>query len=388
MKLLLVTSGFPLHGEVAAQFLPDLIRELNRRDCHVHILTQNTRSRQTERLTLWDGCDITCFGWGGGDTPLVQLFERRIGGAALALQYIHRAIAAGKCLAREWQPDLVFAEWLVPGGLIANRIARYAGRPYATRALGSDVNLAARNPFVRMVVRFVVRRAAALFADGFDLCRKTTELADGKECHFAATTRTLGEERTEFRPAPDAGTFTTCTVGRLHRVKGQDILVEAQGALAARGAAVRSYIVGSGEDQENLAEQARRLGVSEWVALTGRLGDGDITDLLAHVDCVVIPSRSESIPVSLSEAVRAGKPLIVTDVGDMKHLVETYGLGLVVPSEDPTALAEAIETMACTEDRSQYVRQRDEVLEVLSSAGAAEALMSEFRRALAVRNGS
>ena len=75
----------------------------------------------------------------------------------------------------------------------------------------------------------------------------------------------------------------------------------------------------------------------------GRLADAELYALYAACDCVVIPSRSESIPIVLSEALQAGKPLIVTDVGDMGSIVREHHLGEVVPSEDPPSLARAMQ---------------------------------------------
>ena len=59
-------------------------------------------------------------------------------------------------------------------------------------------------------------------------------------------------------------------------------------------------------------------------------------------DCVVIPSRSESIPLVFSEALRFDRELIVSDVGDMGTLGRQYGVAWVIPPEDPMALRAAM----------------------------------------------
>jgi glycosyltransferase involved in cell wall biosynthesis len=78
---------------------------------------------------------------------------------------------------------------------------------------------------------------------------------------------------------------------------------------------------------------------------------------------VVIPSRSESIPMVFSEALQAGKPLVVTDVGDMGTLVRRYGLGKVVPPERPDLLAQAMREMAA-EDRGRYAPGIEQALKL------------------------
>jgi glycosyltransferase involved in cell wall biosynthesis len=63
-------------------------------------------------------------------------------------------------------------------------------------------------------------------------------------------------------------------------------------------------------------------------------------------DCVVIPSRSESIPLVFSEALRFNKNLIVTDVGDMGMLGRQYGVAWVIPPENVMALKEMMKRRA------------------------------------------
>jgi glycosyltransferase involved in cell wall biosynthesis len=70
--------------------------------------------------------------------------------------------------------------------------------------------------------------------------------------------------------------------------------------------------------------------------------DDDLISLYAASDCVVIPSRMESIPVVFSEALAFDKGMIVSDVGDLGLLGREYGVAQVVPPENPAALKEAM----------------------------------------------
>ena len=81
---------------------------------------------------------------------------------------------------------------------------------------------------------------------------------------------------------------------------------------------------------------------------------------LAACDCVVIPSRMESIPVVFSDALQMGRPLIASDVGDMGTLLRAHPAGLVVPPEDATALCAAMLQMAAG-DRSRYAPRIQEL---------------------------
>jgi len=128
-------------------------------DCEIHVLTQNCDSEQTESAILWEGCNITYFGWKGGETPLVEVLKKGLSGIILAFQYFRNGIKTGKKIAKEWKPDFIFAEWLVPAGLIANRISKKTNIPYTARALGSDVLVLGKKPIFKNIVRFVAKNA-------------------------------------------------------------------------------------------------------------------------------------------------------------------------------------------------------------------------------------
>ena len=382
MKMLLITSSFPNDKSIGGVFIPDTIRTLNSLGVQVHVLTQNCDGSDSITKTLWDGCSITYFGWRGGDIPLVELMRRRIFGIPLAFQYFINGYLSGKTICRHWPPDIILAEWLIPSGLIAAIISKFTNIPYWCRGLGSDVYLASKNSLIRPFIKYVARNSAYLFADGFDLCRKTSALADGKECYFAATARKLENKKSDFLHLDDTGLFFTfCSIGRLHRVKGFDFLIKACSLLQKKNINFRCYIVGEGEEKEALENLIKSSDLDKNVILTGRLEDGDISDLFRHVDCIVIPSLSESIPLVLSEGVNANKPFIVTNVGDMGYLAEKYKLGYVVEKENYNDLAEALIKMSNVKIRASFYDKHnyDELSSILSPDSGAKAIYEKIK---------
>jgi glycosyltransferase involved in cell wall biosynthesis len=382
MKMLLITSSFPNNKNISGVFIPDTIKTLNTLGVQVHVLTQNCAGSDSITKTLWDGCSITYFGWHGGNIPLVELMKKRISGIPLAFQYFINGYLSGRAICRHWHPDIVFAEWLIPSGLIAAIISKSTKIPYCCRGLGSDVYLASENLLIRPFVKYVARNSKYLFADGFDLCRKTSELANGRECYFAATARKLDNKKSDFRPLDDSGFFTFCSVGRLHPVKGFDFLINACSLLQKKNINFRCYIAGEGEEKEKLKYLIDSLDLEKKVILTGRLEDGDISDLFRHIDCIVIPSLSESIPLVLSEGVNAHKPLVVTSVGDMGYLAEKYKLGYAVEKENSHELAEALIKMSDAKIRASFYDKRnyDELSSILSPDSGAKAIFEKINQ--------
>ena len=385
MKILLITSSFPKDGIVGGMFIPDTVRILGELGASTRILTQNCFSTGTYTEKFNSSCDVTYFGWNGGDIPLVSLFrKKKLTGIFLAAQYFINGFREGLRICKEWKPDMILAEWLIPAGLLARLLSFAAKTPYSCRALGSDVYLAAENALIRPIIKNVAKNSSLLFADGFDLCERTRALAKGKPCHFAATARYLDSKRSDFSFPDDSNRFTFCCIGRLHPVKGQDILIKACDILRRKGVAFRCYLVGTGEELNNLAGLIENYSLQNDVILTGHLEDGDITYLLQKVDCAVIPSRSESIPMIMLEVVTAGKPLILTNVGDMGFLARKYNLGYIVKVEDYDKLAEALVSMSDSKTRdSFYDKERyDALAAILSVEAGAKTIYEKIKELL------
>jgi glycosyltransferase involved in cell wall biosynthesis len=381
MKLLLITSSFPQNNRISGMFILDTIKALNRLGVDAHILTQNCDSRETYTELFWPGCKVTYFGWNGGEIPIVSLLGKGVYGKTLAVQYFINAFFTGKNICKDWKPDTIFAEWLIPAGLIAALLSKYCRIPYCARSLGSDVYISAQKALLRPFIKYAAKHASFLFADGFDLCKKTSALANGAECNFAATARKMSGGKSTFQSRRQPELFTFCCIGRLHNVKGQDVLIKACELLSKKGINFRCYLVGAGNEKNNLERMINDLSLSESVLLAGRLEDGDIAELLQNIDCVVIPSRSESIPMILLEAVAAKKPLVVTDVGDMRLLAEKFNLGYVAKREDFIDLAEFLIKMNDPEIRNSFYNKEryEELMSLLSIESGANVIYHKIK---------
>jgi glycosyltransferase involved in cell wall biosynthesis len=125
-------------------------------------------------------------------------------------------------------------------------------------------------------------------------------------------------------------------VGRLTPEKGADVLVR---ALAAQVGANGLLIVGDGPQHGWLESQVA--GATIPVRFCGY--QQDVTPFLAMADVFVQPSRSEGLPFAALEAMAHGLPVVASRVGGLPGAVD--GAGLLVPAEDPTALATAMRTV-------------------------------------------
>lgn len=128
------------------------------------------------------------------------------------------------------------------------------------------------------------------------------------------------------------------SVGRLHPVKGHDVLLRACARLVEHLPAVRVCIIGEGGFRGELEALARQLGIQSRVDLPGELDAEEVRAHMGAARCFVLPSRSEGLPLALLEAMAAGLPVVASGVGGVPEVL-AGGVGWIVPPEDAAALS-------------------------------------------------
>ncbi len=151
-----------------------------------------------------------------------------------------------------------------------------------------------------------------------------------------------GDERAGIRKELgfDDRDVVLITVASLKPLKRIDALLDAAAALKRGGARVRVVVVGDGPDRDALRALAARLEIEEECWFAG-LRD-DVDRLLRAADVFVLSSRTEAFPNVVLEAMATGLPVVTTDVGSVREMVEDHRSARIVPVGDDEALAAAI----------------------------------------------
>ena len=151
---------------------------------------------------------------------------------------------------------------------------------------------------------------------------------------------TRERRRADLGIAPDER-IILC-IGRLSKEKGQLDLVAAIDRLRQMRPAepVRLILAGDGPARPQIVEAIQSMGLSGQVTLAGHIPD--IGRYYQAADLVVIPSLSEGSPNVLLEAMAAGIPVVATPVGGIPEIVTHGESALLVPPQNPGAMAEAI----------------------------------------------
>ena len=345
LNICLITSSFPSRPDdiVQAPFLIDFIKGLKKRGHRVFVFTQD---RSGEREEFLKDVNVKWFPWFRSKKPLVQLNPLSPVDFFKILSLFLNGRRELFAFVRENEIEACFALWIVPGGYFANQAFRQTKIPYSVWSLGSDMYRYGSNPFLYRTMRRIIEEARGVFADGFDLSKRIEERF-GRKCFFLASTRTI-EKIGPDKPGKQEGLkrpedpYRFLFVGRIEKVKGIDLLLQSMASLKEEALSAHLTVVGSGGLDgwaRSFIKDKRLEGYISWV---GNVPDETLALLYESSDCVVIPSRSESIPLVFSEALKFNKDLIVTEVGDMGMLGRRYEVAWVVPSEDVMALKESM----------------------------------------------
>lgn len=146
------------------------------------------------------------------------------------------------------------------------------------------------------------------------------------------------EARARLGLPPEA--YVVAGIGRLVPIKGFDLLVEALAEVAARVPDTHVLLIGEGAEREALEARAAELGVAERLHITGSVTD--VIGRLAGADVLAAPSRNEGMGRVLVEAMALGLPVVGTRVGGIADVILDNECGLLVPSDDASALANAL----------------------------------------------
>jgi len=158
------------------------------------------------------------------------------------------------------------------------------------------------------------------------------------------TARFDWNEETRSKKRDELGlkdSFTWLAVGRLTEAKNYSLMLKAFKHFENQN--IRLLIVGQGEDEDSLKKLSEELGLSEKITWLGRRSD--VSELMAASDGYLMSSLWEGLPMVLLEASASALPVVATDVGGNKEIVQESKSGFIVPSSSENELVSAMNSV-------------------------------------------
>lgn len=157
--------------------------------------------------------------------------------------------------------------------------------------------------------------------------------------------------KTNFPPPSE--TIVSCSIGRLYSEKSLDVLIEAISIIANSGVAIRHFHAGKGSEETALRALVSKRQLADVFYFVGEIDN--ISDFLFDKHLLVHSSKFEGFPNVLMEAMACGKPIVSTDCGDARYIIENGRNGYIVKIGDYDAIAEKILVISTSlEKRLQF----------------------------------
>jgi glycosyltransferase involved in cell wall biosynthesis len=236
-------------------------------------------------------------------------------------------------------------------------------------------------PVLKPIFKRVLRDAAAVQANSSGLRDLATQTSRSAEIEIIYN----GVDCEQFQPAVRSGPqqpIHLISVCRLIERKGVGDLIDALPLIKEALGGVKLTVVGEGDLEAELKEQAGRLGLTDEIDWLGFVEHDRLPELYQQADIFVLPSHYEGMSNSLLESMAAGLAVVVTDTGGTGELFRENGM-IVAPGQ-PKSIADAViklgrdarglfasaarsreiaETFSWTEVARQYVETYERVLE-------------------------
>jgi glycosyltransferase involved in cell wall biosynthesis len=259
-----------------------------------------------------------------------------------------------KQIIEEFKPDIVHTH-AAKAGALGRRAAVACGVPVIVHTYHGHVFHSYFGSFKTQLYKFIERRLAKK-TDGI-IAISPLQKEELSEIHricpaekikviplgfdLGKFQENLSEKRRLTRQQYGLGDtdVAVAIIGRLAPIKNHGLFLDVVERLSKENIRARYFIVGDGSEKDRIAEEVERLNTTygKWIELTSWITD--IAAFNAGMDIICLTSDNEGTPVSLIEAQACNLPVISTDVGGVRDIVQEGKTGYIVPKNNPVEYA-------------------------------------------------
>lgn len=333
MKILMLNYEFPPLGGGQANANYYLYEALKKIDCpfQIDILTSSIDKKKQEKSDLGT---IYYLNIGKKGNNLQAQSSKD-----LIIFCIKAFLVAIRLIFKE-KYSLIVAWGGVPSGILAMMLRLFLSKPYITLLRGSDVPFSTKkwhtiDKYVFSWLAPIMWKYAARMITNCEML-KTEALRLSPSRRFDVIYNGIDTEK--FKPNLDKKANTKIkiiSVGRLHEIKNYDNLIKSIKDLPNS----ELTLIGEGRQEQELKKLAKELNLN--VNFVGRKSQEEIVCYLQNADIFVLPSLHEGMSNSILEAMACGLPIIATNVGGSKELVQENGF--IIEKESVSAIIEALQ---------------------------------------------
>ncbi len=356
MKICVITTSFPLFlGDYSGLFVFRLCKALASLNLKIDVVAPTHENAVV--LEIMDGCRVNrfryffpkrfqCLAYGPGGIPanlkrrpwLVFLVPFFMG--MFALKSLHVSKGA----------DVIHAQWLY-SGIIALFLKKMRGIPFVVTLRGSDVLKAQNGRLICLISLWVMKRASLITT--VNQAMKDWVVQQGISSDTVFAIRNGVDLCGIHKKDPKDPICRYIFVGSLVPGKGLRYLIQAFFSLNALEKNTRLFIVGDGEEMNDLKADVHEKGLSDVVTFSGTKASDQISKLMQHSDCLVLPSLSEGIPNVVLEAMACGLPVVASNLPGIREVLKDEETGFLVAPKDVEGLVQKLLILVRNPERRQ-----------------------------------
>lgn len=252
-------------------------------------------------------------------------------------------VGALKKAITEFKPDVVHAHYATSYGLIG---ALSGFHPYVVSAWGTDVMKFPQKNFInKAVLKYNLRKADVICATSYTISEFLKPVTDKLVQVIPFGVNVNEFRKKEVKSLFDKDVFVIGSIKPLEALYNTDVLIKAFGKLKSKypERKIKLVIIGEGTQSEILKALAHKLKIESEVTFTGRIPYFEVSNYFNMLDVLVNISDYESFGVSVIEAMACEKPVVATNTGGLKEIIENSTFGSLVEVENVEQTASEIE---------------------------------------------
>lgn len=342
------------------------------------LLLSDTFSEHTEKWALGlaaNGVKVGLFSFNKASYPwyhnkpnITLLFEpekKLNSDGALSKFFYLKYVKKLRTAIKEFAPDIIHAHYATSYGLIG---AMSKFHPFVISAWGTDVMKFPQKNFInKSILKHNLKTADAICATSHTI-KDYLKPVTNKAVHVIP----FGVDINVFRKREvaslfDKGTFVIGCIKALEELYNIDILIRAFAVLKQKhlNKKIKLIIIGVGSEESELKALVTELNLNEDVTFTGRIAFSEVSNYFNMLDVLVNISDYESFGVSVIEAMACEKPVVATNTGGLKEIIENDNYGSLVEIKNVEQTANSIEKYLLDENLKHLVglKSREKVIQ-------------------------
>ncbi len=255
---------------------------------------------------------------------------------------------------REQQADLIWANWWIPPGLVAARIAAKLDIPLVISSHGTDIGLLKKPGITQTLARYVYNRTdRATVVSSFLKTALLENLDNIASKDVVVIPMPVGMEHFPRADFPGNDTTIFLSVARYTKQKRLHDIIDAAEKLRAEGLEFKIKMVGEGPLEDEIRDAVAQKGMADKFEIGTLVAQQKLGELYRQCDAVLLVSEGEGFGLVLVEAGLTGRPVIGSRSGGIVDFIEHNGNGLLIDLGDVNALSAHMKRIITHPDRKQ-----------------------------------